>query len=190
MNITKFRAPIRNIARNTFLKLHYGKKLIFQGYFWRVRIRSRFEIYQFPDKDACLTVKIGNAVHIEKDVWLKGTASIIIGDNCLIGRNCVIGSNDLVEIGPNTLIAENVSIRDTDHIFSKTDIPIKRQGFEAKAVTIGSDVWIGYGVVVTKGVTIGTGSVIGANSVVSKDVPPYTVVGGIPAKIIKSRLPS
>ena len=92
-----------------------------------------------------------------------------------------------VSIGNNTRIGEFVSIRDNDHQFSRADVPIQAQGFMGEPIEIGEDVWIGRGVFVGKGVCIGKGAVVGANSVVTKNIPPYAVAVGVPAKVIKYR---
>ena len=85
------------------------------------------------------------------------------------------------------MISNAVSIRDTDHDFQKINVPIFNQGIITSPVFIGDYVWIGYGAVITKGVTIGKGAIIAANAVVTKDVPEYAIVGGVPAKIIRMR---
>ena len=71
--------------------------------------------------------------------------------------------------------------------FQDINIPMKNQGIHTSPIIIEDDVWIGYGAVITKGVTIRKGAIIGANAVVTKDVPEYAIVGGVPAKIIKYR---
>ncbi|MNG32136.1 Virginiamycin A acetyltransferase [compost metagenome] len=74
-----------------------------------------------------------------------------------------------------------------NHVFSDKTKPIKEQGIYRQGITIEDDCWIGSNVTILDGVTIGTGSVVAAGAVVTKDVPPYSVVGGVPAKIIKER---
>ncbi len=71
--------------------------------------------------------------------------------------------------------------------YKRRDIPILRQGFTEKGITIGNDVWIGAGSMITDGVNIGDGVVVGAGAVVTKDVPPYSIVGGVPARIVGER---
>jgi len=85
------------------------------------------------------------------------------------------------------MIAQCVSIRDTDHNFEDCNIAMIDQGIVTDSIIIENDVWICHGAVVTRGVTIGKGSIIAANAVVTKDIEPYTIVGGIPAKLIKKR---
>ncbi len=120
---------------------------------------------------------------------IQGSGTLVIDDNSYISSYCVIGVNERITIGKNVMIADAVSLRDTSHNFSRTDIPMKNQGFSTAPITIEDDVWIGHGCVVTKGVTIGKGAIIASNAVVTKDVPPLAIMGGIPAKIIKYREP-
>lgn len=104
-----------------------------------------------------------------------------IGSFCSIAENCVIGTPshpiDFVSSSPVFLQGSNY----LKYHFAKLKFK------PSKKVTIGNDVWIGTNAVVLGGVTIGTGAIIGAGAIVTKDVPPYAVVGGVPAKIIKYR---
>ena len=93
----------------------------------------------------------------------------------------------LIKIGNNVRIAPNVMIISANHVFDNTDIPICEQGMDVKPITIEDDVWVAGRVNIMAGVTIGKGSVIGAGSVVTKDIPPYSVAVGVPAKVIKTR---
>ena len=85
------------------------------------------------------------------------------------------------------MIADGVTIRDTDHNYLDTKIDMINQGFSTSPVIIKDNVWIGFGAVITKGVTINSGAIVGANAVVTKDVPENAIVAGVPAKIIKYR---
>ena len=117
----------------------------------------------------------------------QGSGEIIFGKNSFCGEFSVFGCNDRIQIGSNVMIAQAVTIRDTDHNFQETNIPMIEQGITTSPVVIEDDVWIGHGVTITKGVTVGKGSVIAAGAVVTRDIPGYSIAGGIPAKIIKSR---
>lgn len=124
---------------------------------------------------------------IKSDVLIQGSGQITIGSNTFIGSFSVLGSNEEIVIGNNVMIAQAVSIRDTDHNFKSMRIPMIKQGITTSKIVIEDDVWIGYGAVITKGVVIGSGSIIGANAVVTKDVPQNSIVGGVPARLIKLR---
>ncbi|MBI5750778.1 MAG: acyltransferase [Hydrogenophilales bacterium] len=86
------------------------------------------------------------------------------------------------------MIAQAVTIRDTDHGFDDVSIPMKSQGINTRPVKIEDDVWIGHGAIILRGVTIGAGAVVAAGALVNKDVPPYAIVGGVPAKVIRMRV--
>ena len=92
-----------------------------------------------------------------------------------------------IVIGDFVMIADNVSMRTDEHSSARTDIPMAEQGGISGEIIIEDDVWICYGAVITNGVRIGKGSIIGANAVVTRDVLPYSLVGGVPAKLIKNR---
>ena len=109
-----------------------------------------------------------------------------IGNNSGIGINCEVYGP--VEIGENVMMGPEVVIYTSGHNYSRTDIPIMQQGStDKKAVKIGNDVWIGRRAIIMPGVSVGDGCVIGAGAVVTHDVPAFTVVGGVPAKVIKER---
>lgn len=109
-----------------------------------------------------------------------------IGDHSGIGIDCEIYGP--VTIGSDVMMGPEVVIYTSGHEYSRTDIPIRKQGgTDVKPVVIGNDVWIGRRTIIMPGVTIGNGCVIGAAAVVTKDVSDYSVVGGVPAKIIKVR---
>ena len=115
--------------------------------------------------------------------------NIKIGNNVSLGENCHIGAINSIEIGDNVMMGSKIYI--TDHQHGKTDyeelqkVPIERELYSKSGVKIGDNVWIGDGAVIMPGITVGENSVIGANAVVTKDVPAFSVVGGVPAKVIK-----
>lgn len=112
---------------------------------------------------------------------------INIGNNCSINSFCHISGNGGVTIGNNVRIATQCVIVSANHNFESMDIPIYLQGETRKEIIIGDDCWLGAGVKVLSGVTIGKGSIIGAGSVVNKDIPEYSIVVGVPGKVIKKR---
>jgi acetyltransferase-like isoleucine patch superfamily enzyme len=114
---------------------------------------------------------------------------ITLGAKVVLGGGSIINAYLDVSIGDGTLIAEGVHITDFDHRIDRVDVPIKDQGVVTSPVRIGADVWLGRGVTVLRGVDIGQGSVIGAHAVVTRDIPPYSVAVGVPARVIRTRLP-
>ena len=127
----------------------------------------------------------GKKVNVEHGASF--TPALRIGDRSGIGINCELTGP--ISIGVDVMMGPEVIIYTSGHRFDRTDIPMMDQGFvEPRPVIIGNDVWIGRRVIIMPGVTVGDGCVIGAGAVVTKDIPPYSVVGGVPARIIKSRL--
>ena len=111
-----------------------------------------------------------------------------IDDFCNIGANCRLGTTSQIKFGKHVLLAANCYIGGAQHQFDRLDVPIMRQGYESRGgVVIEDDVWLGANVIILDGVTVGTGSVIGAGSVVTKDIPPYSIAVGVPAKVKDSR---
>ena len=135
---------------------------------------------------------IGKDCSVAPNAVLQG--NIQLGENCSVQYNTLmVGYGDpgdtegLIKIGNNVRIAPNVMIISANHVFDNTDIHICEQGMDVKPITIEDDVWVAGRVNIMAGVTIGKGSVIGAGSVVTKDIPPYSVAVGVPAKVIKTR---
>ena len=128
--------------------------------------------------------KCGKNVNIEKNAYF--TPELTLGDYSGVGIDCEIYGP--VTIGKYVMMGPEVVIYTTGHQFARVDIPMMEQGLtESRAVTIGDDVWIGKRAIIMPGVTIGNGCIIGAGAVVTKDIPPYSVAGGVPARVLKSR---
>lgn len=146
--------------------------------FWRLRIKAL-------RKNGCI---IGEGVSISPNVRITG--KFMMGNGSSIAHNCTIsGATAGVFLGDYVMIAAGCSIIAFNHGFARIDIPMVQQQNVEASIIIEDDVWIASNCTITKGVTIGRGSVIGANSVVTKDVPPYSIAGGVPAKVIKTRFP-
>lgn len=110
-----------------------------------------------------------------------------IGNNVGISQYAFIAVRGKIRIGDNVIIGPYVKIYSANHNFDDPDRLIREQGESRQGIVIGNDCWLGAGSTVLDGVHIGDGCVIAAGSVVTRDVPPYSVVGGIPAKLLKSR---
>lgn len=122
--------------------------------------------------------------------YLQQNPKLVIKNNVTINFDCHIGCINKIEIGNDVLIASKVYI--TDHSHGETDLsslkipPSKRSIVSKGPVIINDNVWIGEGAIILPNVVIGENSVVGANSVVTKSVPPFSIVAGIPAKVIKT----
>lgn len=158
------------------------------------------------------SLKVGSRANIFRHALFKfiNGGSITIGDNCMIEDYALlsthsgdirIGDNFAIEsfsvlygagglhIGNNVIIAANTVIIPANHRFDSLDTPIRFQGAEMKGITIHDDVWIGAGCTILDGVTIGKGCVVGAGSVVNRSIPDYSVAVGVPARVVRSRVP-
>lgn len=132
-----------------------------------------------------LFLKAGKNINIEKGANFGIGSNIEIGNNSGIGVYCHVRGP--LKIGSDVMMGPEVRILTNSHVFDRTDIPMRFQGNKVEAVEIGDDVWIGTRVIILPGVKIGKGSIIAAGAVVTKNVPSYSIVGGIPAKLIKYR---
>lgn len=133
-----------------------------------------------------LFTRIGGHVNIEQGARFGTGENIEIGNYSGLGRNCLVSGR--VQIGNNVMIGPDVMFLARRHRFDRTDMPMSAQGEgEMRAIVIGDDVWIGARVLILPGVTVGEGAIVGAGAVVTKNVPPFAIVGGNPARIIKWR---
>lgn len=111
---------------------------------------------------------------------------IKIGKDCLVGEYSVIRGQGGVTIGDRVYTSPFTQIIAVNHVFDNPRRPFVEQGITAEGIVIEDDVWLGAGAVITDGVRVGKGAVVAAGAVVTKDVPPHTVVGGVPARPIKT----
>ncbi len=133
-------------------------------------------------------LQIGPHVLLEPNVWITmpGDARVMIGEGTFLNMGAMIAAEQLVEIGDHCMLANGCFVSDSSHRYDDPNRPITWQGFESKGPTrIGDNCWLGAHVVVTSGVSIGERCVIGANSVVTKDIEPYSIVAGAPAKLLR-----
>lgn len=131
--------------------------------------------------------KAGKGLRIADFVTIKFPENIVVGDDVSFNEYDWIDGNGEIEIGNYVSIGPRVSMVSFEHGHEERDIPIKLQEKVYRKIIIEDNVWIGSGAFIKGGVTIGTGSIIAAGAVVLNDVEPYTVVGGIPAKLISRR---
>lgn len=112
-------------------------------------------------------------------------AFIHIGESSLIGEYNVLRGQGGIRIGDRVYTAPMVQMLAVNHVYDDPNRPMIEQGITAEGIVVEDDVWIGSGAILTDGVTIGKGAVVAAGAVVTKDVPPHTVVGGVPARVLK-----
>ncbi|MEX2605724.1 MAG: acyltransferase [Kiritimatiellia bacterium] len=140
-------------------------------------------------------IKLGAKCSVACGAVIQG--NVEMGENCSVQMNSMLigyGTRDhpdgRIQIGNHVRIAPNVQMIGGNHVIERTDVPISGQGLIHKPIIIEDDVWIAGRVVITCGVRIGTGSVIAAGAVVTKDVPPWSIVGGVPANVLRNRKPN
>lgn len=158
-------------------------------------------------------IKLGNQVYLDQGVYLHAcphgieigdrsivmhgavlhvynfrdlpNAGIVIGEDSLIGEYSIIRGQGGVTIGNRVYTSPYTQIIAVNHVFDDPNQSFTAQGITAEGIIIEDDVWIGSGAVITDGVRIGKGAVIAAGAVVTKDVPPHSVYGGVPARFLK-----
>ncbi len=142
-------------------------------------------------------VSLGAGCSLERDlhfkydgIWAPGP-SIVIGDRVFLGAGCEFNICARLEIGADCLIASGCKFIDHDHGAESTEVPMNQQGNGLRAgIVLEEDVWLGANVIVLKGVRLGRGAIVAAGAVVNRDVAPYEIWGGVPARKIGLRNPS
>lgn len=130
--------------------------------------------------------RCGRGVLIKHGAYFGSGSEVELGDRSQVGHNARL-DHDVV-IGDDVLMGPDVVMMSAGHAYEDPAVPINRQGqTERRPIHVGNDVWIGTRVVVLPGVRIGDGAVVGANAVVTRDVPPYAVVAGVPARVVRMR---
>lgn len=155
-------------------------------------IKSLFESFAYYLHEHVLWKKKINKkdnIRIHSRTSIRNPENIFLGKNVRITMDCCIWAekNSKIIIGDDVLIGPGVKIFTGNHGTQLNGIPMVEQKRVEKNILIGCDVWIGANCVVLSGVNINDGAIVAAGSVVTKDVPKNTIVGGVPAKIIKSR---
>ena len=171
------------IAKRSFLWLAY---YLFARHLPRSHVRYAFgsrHIRAFILKR--LFKSFGKNVNVEPKVIFYNMSESEIGDNSGIGMGSYVGT---VKIGRDVMIGNDLIVIHQNHKFSDLTIPMREQGWEdPRPVVIEDDVWIGDRVILLPGVRICSGAVVGAGSVVTKDAPPFSILGGNPARVIGTR---
>ena len=162
-----------------------GNRVEFQGMLFtgkRVELRAR------PGHGRLV---IGPWCWIGNDNKLRShEGQLTVGAKVVLGRDNVVNSYLDVEIGDASILADWIYVCDFDHRIARLDMPIKDQGIVTSPTRIGGDVWIGEKASVLRGVDVGDGSVIASHALVNRDVPPFSIVVGVPGRAIRSRLPA
>jgi acetyltransferase-like isoleucine patch superfamily enzyme len=179
-----FRHRISMALKTTWTMVRFGH------YFERIGDNTMFVgVPGFdPGFSKLLVVAVGDGVTFYPGVSIRGCGRLTIGDHCSINSGVIFGLTCDLTIGNHVLVGDNVSFRTADHEFADLAIPIVDQGERRGSIVVEDDVWLGANVTVLRGVRIGRGAIVGANAVVTRDVAAFAIVGGVPARLIGSRL--
>ena len=189
-------APQRSLRQKRQAELLNPQVRVFQRYFVPRFVVSLYYVLRCRALvSLSARVQLSGAIQFGKGSVVKPfavitthTGSIRFGRNCAIGSFCQITTGDCdVTLGDHVRIGPHVTILGTNRNYKKKDMLIVDQGYTQRGVTIGDDVLIGAGAVIHDGCHIGDGAVVTAGSVVQKDVPPYAIVFGVPARVVWRR---
>lgn len=177
-------------------------KRVFVHYSSTIKCRSRIYSMQnlsidrgcYIDALSSEGISFGNNVSIGKYTTIECTGTLkSLGKGLKVGSRVGLGTHGFfgcaggIEIGDDTIFGNYVSLHSENHNFQDRNIPIRLQGVKRKGIIIGKDCWIGAKVTILDGTVIGDGCIVAAGAVVRGYIPPYSIIGGIPAKVIKSR---
>ncbi|BAV92105.1 acyltransferase [Candidatus Desulfovibrio trichonymphae] len=138
---------------------------------------------------ACRNMRLSDGVRLGRGSFITANNGLLIlGENVAVSPCVHLGADDgVIEIGAYTAIGPGTVLRAANHRFSRQQTPIMHQGHEPGKIIIEEDVWIAANCVITPDVRIGRGAVVGAGAVVTRDVEPFAIVAGVPAKMIGRR---
>lgn len=157
--------PVNHLANSIFFGLAHWRALL-----WKPFLKH-----------------MGTAVYLMRDCYITSPAGISIGDYVCVNRRASLGGQGGLTIGNFVNIGPNCSLITAQHGFDRPDKPMAWQGITHGPITIEDDVWLGVNVSVLPNVRIERGAIVGANAVVTKNVPAYAIVVGVPAKLLRYR---
>jgi acetyltransferase-like isoleucine patch superfamily enzyme len=186
---------LRFARRNRMLTLGYARlatKWLWLKLRWRGRLETDGLCFVCPGVK--LEIGRGATLRLGRWSWLGHGCKIRvhegrveIGAKSVLGQECTISAFQHVSIGRECIVADRVMLIDFDHGVVEVERPIRMQGIYKRDVSVGHNVWIGYGACVLRGVKVGDNAVIGTSSVLTTDVPDNAVVAGVPARVIRMR---
>lgn len=177
----------KKISKLEYLKSILWAFISFKIFAFVVEILVYYTVNHILGKSQAI---VGRGTKIHSTVIIRQGKNVEIGKNCLINHNNVLQAgkeNAKIIIGDYVHTGANVMIIAFNHAFDTIKIPTIKQDYYDATVILGDDVWIGGGAIILAGVTVGKGAIIAAGAVVNKDVPPYAIVAGVPAKVLKIR---
>ncbi len=167
-------------------RLYWLHRLLYRMSNWnRLDVIKRLRGWHYSG----LLAHAGAGLRVAEKVMINNPSMVYVGDHCYLGTGVQLYPwNERITIGNNVLVAAGVRMITRKHGFAELDRPMSAQGYDNAPIIIEDDVWIGFQAVILPGVTIGQGSIVGANAVVTKDVEPHSIVGGVPARLIRKRV--
>ncbi len=129
----------------------------------------------------------GKGNYFDDNITINRPNNLKIGNNNYLGKNLYLIAHGKIEIGNNCSIAADCKFITRNHVFENKNVPINEQTYDYKSIKIGDDCWFGYNVIVLPGVILGKGCVVAAGSVVTKSFEDYSIIAGVPARLIKER---
>jgi maltose O-acetyltransferase len=171
------------IKKFIFLAIYkiFARNMPASGFRYGGNLSKKFRVF------CCKQIfrSVGINVNIERGANFNRGFEIEIGDFSGIGVNCFVPDN--IVIGKDVMMGPNCYILDRNHIVDRIDIPMRGRGFIFKQTIIEDDVWIGRQCIFTPGRIVRRGTILGAGTVLTKDFPEYSVVGGNPSRLLKTR---
>ena len=165
-----------------------------RGNYYRLRLKESFKDIRFEsgiriENPENVLLKSNSYFGINCKIYASEISKVYIGSNASFNSNVMVNARGKgsIFIGNNVLIGPNAVLRSSNHNFKSIRMPIIDQGMTEGEIIVGNDVWIGSNAVILPNITIGDGAIIGAGAVVTKNIEPYTIVGGVPARLIKKR---
>jgi maltose O-acetyltransferase len=162
--------------------MRFWRAVLYLGNFWMWNVgRLRVAFWRL------FLGHVGRDVIFLGSVRIAGMRGIRLGNHISVNKGCVLDGTGGLVIGNYVMMAEGSCIYSAQHRFDKLDTPMMLQGYEKSETIIEDDVWLGVRSVILPGVKVARGSIIAAGAVVTKDVPEYSIVAGVPAKVIGDR---
>ncbi|HEX9890128.1 MAG TPA: acyltransferase, partial [Nitriliruptorales bacterium] len=172
-------------ARHVLSRRVRGHHVEFQGMVFTGR---RVELHARPGHGRLV---LGPWCWIGNDNKLRAhEGQLTLGPKVVMGRDNVVNTYLDIELGEYSLYADWIYVCDFDHRFDRLDVPLKDQGIVKSPVRVGPDVWVGEKASILRGVDIGQGSIVASHCVVNTDIEPFSIVVGVPARVVGSRLPA
>jgi acetyltransferase-like isoleucine patch superfamily enzyme len=184
-----YQPRLRSVGEETLfdprVTIHRGHQILIGSRCWFDR---GVVLDGFSLSDDGVGISIGDGFEAREYAILEAhRGSITIGNDCFVGQHCVLYGQGKLVMGDHVMIGAGTVVIPSQHVIRSTSMPMKHQGEVSRGIVIQDDVWIGANCTILDGVVLETGTVVAAGAVVTHRVPAYSVVGGVPARLIKMR---